>query len=46
MRRVTWKEFDSKGGAFKQNVRAEGVLEGGSQDIAVLAVPQAQRGFD
>lgn len=40
MRRVTWKEFDSKGGAFKQNVRAKGVPEGGSQDIAVLAVPK------
>ena len=40
MRRVTWKEFDSKGGAFKQNVRADGVPGGGSQDIAVLAMPK------
>jgi len=41
MRRVIWKEFDSKGGAFKQNVRAKGVPGGGSQDIAVLAVPKS-----
>ena len=40
MRRVIWKEFNSNGGAFKQNVRAKGVPGGGSQDIAVLAVPK------
>ena len=41
MRRVIWKEFVSEGGAFKQKVRAEGVPSGGSQDIAVLAVPMS-----
>ncbi len=40
MRRVIWTEFDSNGGAFSQNVRAEGVPGGGRQDIAVLAVPK------
>jgi hypothetical protein len=40
MRRVIWNEVESKGGAFKQNVRAKGVPSGGSQDIAVLAVPK------
>ena len=40
MRRVIWKEFDSNGGSFKQNVRADGVPGGGSQDIAVLAIPK------
>jgi len=40
MRRVTWSEFESKGGAFRQNVRAKGVPGGGSQDIAVLAIPK------
>jgi len=40
MRRVIWQEFDSSGGALKQNVRAKGVPDGGSQDIAVLAVPK------
>jgi hypothetical protein len=40
MRRVIWNEFDAKGGAFKQNVRADGVPGGGSQDIAVLAIPK------
>lgn len=40
MRRVTWSEFKSNGGVFKQKVRAKGVPGGGSQDIAVLAVPQ------
>jgi len=40
MRRVIWKEFDFKGGAFRENVRAKGVPVGGSQDIAVLAVPK------
>ena len=40
MRRVIWKEFDSNGGAFMQNVRADGVPGGGSQDIAVLAIPK------
>ncbi|MGB0185177.1 MAG: glycosyl hydrolase, partial [Opitutales bacterium] len=40
MRRVIWSEFESNGGAFKQQVRAEGVPGGGSQDIAVLAVPK------
>ena len=40
MRRVIWKEFDSSGGTFHQNVRAKGVPGGGSQDIAVLAVPK------
>jgi len=40
MRRVIWSEFGSKGGAFNQNVRAKGVPGGGSQDIAVLAVPK------
>ena len=40
MRRVIWSEFESKGGTFKQNVRAKGVPSGGSQDIAVLAVPK------
>jgi len=40
MRRVIWNEFDSSGGAFKQNVRADGVPGGGSQDIAVLAIPK------
>ena len=40
MRRVIWKEIDSNGGAFKQNVRAKGVPGGGSQDIAVLAIPK------
>jgi len=40
MRRVTWREFESKGGAFEQNVRAKGVPGGGSQDIAVLAIPK------
>lgn len=39
MRRVTWKAFESKGGPFSQHVRASGVPEGGSQDIAVLAIP-------
>ena len=43
MRRVIWKEFDSKGGAFKQYVRADGVPGGGSQDIAVLAIPKIDR---
>jgi hypothetical protein len=43
MRRVIWQEFDSGGGAFKQNVRAKGVPGGGSQDIAVLAVPKLNR---
>jgi len=43
MRRVIWNEFDSKGGAFKQNVRAKGVPGGGSQDIAVLAIPKIDR---
>ena len=46
MRRVIWNEFESKGGAFKQNVRAKGVPGGGSQDIAVLAVPETQGCFD
>jgi len=40
MRRVIWNEVNSKGGVFKQNVRAKGVPGGGSQDIAVLAVPK------
>lgn len=40
MRRVIWNEVDSNGGAFKQNIRAKGVPGGGSQDIAVLAVPK------
>jgi len=40
MRRVIWNEVSSDGGAFKQNIRAEGVPDGGSQDIAVLAVPK------
>jgi hypothetical protein len=40
MRRVIWKEFASSGGVFKQNLRAKGVPGGGSQDIAVLAVPK------
>lgn len=40
MRRVTWSEFESNGGVFKQKVRAKGVPGGGSQDIAVLAVPR------
>ena len=40
MRRVIWNEFDANGGAFKQNVRADGVPDGGSQDIAVLAIPK------
>lgn len=40
MRRVTWSEFESNGGVFKQTVRAKGVPGGGSQDIAVLAVPK------
>lgn len=40
MRRVAWSEFKSNGGVFKQKVRAKGVPGGGSQDIAVLAVPQ------
>jgi len=40
MRRVIWKEFDAKGGAFKQNVRADRVPGVGSQDIAVLAIPK------
>ncbi len=43
MRRVIWKEFNSNGGPFKQNVRAKGVPGGGSQDIAVLAVPKLNR---
>ncbi|MGB0258854.1 MAG: glycosyl hydrolase, partial [Coraliomargarita sp.] len=42
MRRVIWSEFESNGGAFKQKVRAKGVPGGGSQDIAVLAVPAIQ----
>ena len=45
MRRVIWNEFESKGGAFKQNVRAKGVPGGGSQDIAVLAVPKLKAVF-
>ena len=40
MRRVIWNEVESKGGVFKQKVRAKGVPGGGSQDIAVLAVPK------
>ncbi len=40
MRRVIWKEFNSSGGALCRNVRADGVPGGGSQDIAVLAVPK------
>ena len=40
MRRVIWKEFAFNGGEFKQNVRADGVPGGGSQDIAVLAIPK------
>ncbi|MGB0372894.1 MAG: glycosyl hydrolase [Opitutales bacterium] len=43
MRRVIWSEFESSGGAFRQKVRAEGVPGGGSQDIAVLAVPQLSK---
>ncbi|VGO13528.1 hypothetical protein PDESU_02085 [Pontiella desulfatans] len=40
MRRVIWSEVNANGGPFKQKVRAKGVPGGGSQDIAVLAVPQ------
>ena len=43
MRRVIWSEFASSGGAFNRKVRAEGVPGGGSQDIAVLAVPQLSK---
>ena len=42
MRRVIWSEFESNGGLFKQKVRAKDVPGGGSQDIAVLAVPTIQ----
>jgi hypothetical protein len=38
MRRVAWKEVDTKGGAFCAKVRPENALA--SQDIAVLAVPR------
>ncbi len=38
MRRVSWKEFPARGGAFSEKVRPDGV--DASQDIAVLAVPQ------
>jgi hypothetical protein len=38
MRRVTWREFSSEGGACSQKVRPEGIAA--SQDIAVLALPR------
>ena len=38
MRRVTWNEFPTQGGAFSGKVRPDAVP--GGQDIAVLAVPR------
>jgi hypothetical protein len=38
MRRVTWKEFSSEGGVFRETVRPADIPAG--QDIAVLAVPR------
>ena len=38
MRRVSWREFPTEGGAFSQKVRPDEIPA--SQDIAVLAVPR------